>query len=60
MIPGGLHMPKQKSSEIEVLGTHQAAVTDLFETRKTAEPQIINPPVSSPGVYDERERESEG
>lgn len=47
-------MQEKNNPELEILGTHQAALTDSFETIKTAQPQRIDPPKSGPGVYDER------
>ncbi|MED4730838.1 hypothetical protein P9597_22400 [Aneurinibacillus migulanus] len=52
-------MKKKTNPELEILGTHQAAVTDAFKTIKTSQPQRINPPETGPGVYDERRVDEE-
>lgn len=52
-------MKEKNNSELEILGTHQTAVTDAFQTIKTSQPQRINPPETGPGVYDERSQNNE-
>ncbi|MBN6187635.1 hypothetical protein JQN58_11970 [Aneurinibacillus sp. BA2021] len=52
-------MEKRNNRELEILGTHQAAITDSFETIETARPQRIDPPKTGPGVYDERQTDDE-
>ncbi|MFT9849694.1 hypothetical protein [Aneurinibacillus sp. REN35] len=47
-------MKEKNNPELEILGTHQAALTDSFETIETAQPQHIDPPKTGPGVYDGR------
>lgn len=50
-------MPKQTNPELKDLGTHTAGIIDQHKTIKTSETQRIDPPVSSPGVYDKRTHE---
>ncbi|MET3288312.1 UNVERIFIED_CONTAM: hypothetical protein ABID98_000882 [Brevibacillus sp. OAP136] len=38
---------RDENKELKVLGTHAAGATDLFETRKTAKPVQIDPPVDT-------------
>lgn len=47
-------MPNQTNPELKELGTHAAGITDQHKTITTNETQRIDPPVSSPGVYDKR------
>gem|GEM_PF-1363773 len=37
--------PKQTNKELEVLGTHMAGATDLFETDTMKTTQQVKPPV---------------
>lgn len=52
-------MENEKNPELTDLGTHAAGVTDLHKARTTSEVHTINPPVSSPGVYDNRHQTNE-
>ncbi|WP_161798200.1 hypothetical protein [Aneurinibacillus tyrosinisolvens] len=53
-------MAKEKKTEkvnreVQILGTHEKALTNVFETHTTSQPQIIEEAKSAPGRYDNRE-----